>query len=52
MTILFCESSIDRNKPDEAFLEEYESAVINGFSTLLFNFDNITTENIKANEKI
>ena len=43
MKLLFCESEININKVDEAFLEEYLSALNNGFSTLFYNFEEKST---------
>jgi hypothetical protein len=37
--------------PDEAFLGEYENAINNGFTVLLFNFDELSTEKIKTTNK-
>jgi hypothetical protein len=39
MKILFCESTFNPNKADEAFREEYENARKNGLDILLYNFE-------------
>ena len=51
MKLLFCESEINRNNVDEAFLDEYVSALDNGFSTLFYNFEEKSTQKIIRNEK-
>lgn len=58
--ILFCESSIQKNKVDEDFEDQYISAKEIGFQTILFNYDDlishdrysIATKQIKPNEKL
>lgn len=39
--ILFCESSIQKNKVDEDFEDQYISAKEIGFQTILFNYDDL-----------
>lgn len=41
---LFCENPFEPNNVDEDYSDEFESAKINGFKTLLFNFDDLTNE--------
>lgn len=56
--ILFCESPFQTNKVDEDFEDQFISAKENGFETLLFNFEDLTsadrfsvaTKQIKHNE--
>ncbi len=43
--ILFCENPIDFNKIDEDFEDQFISAKENGFETLLFNFEDLTSAN-------
>jgi ATP-grasp domain, R2K clade family 2 len=58
--ILFCESPFQANKVDEDFADQFISAKENGFDTLLFNYEDLTsderfplaTRKIKANEKL
>jgi ATP-grasp domain, R2K clade family 2 len=58
--ILFCESSIDSNKVDEDFEDQFIAAKENGFDILLFNFEYLTsnekyslaTKRIKPNDKL
>ena len=58
--ILFCENPFELNKVDEDYADEFESAKKNGFNTLLFNFDELTSETdfknatkkIKPNENL
>lgn len=58
--ILFCESPIQTNKVDEDFEDQFISAKENGFETLLFSFEDLTsadrftvaTKRIKQNEKL
>lgn len=58
--ILFCESPFQANKVDEEFEDQFFSARENGFGTLLFNFDDLTsadsftvaTKRIKHREKM
>lgn len=58
--ILFCESPIQTNKVDEDFEDQFISAKENGFETLLFNFEYLTsadsfsiaTKRIKPNDKL
>ncbi|MES2734143.1 MAG: ATP-grasp domain-containing protein [Bacteroidota bacterium] len=58
--IIFCESPFQANKVDEDFEAQFESAKENGFETLLFNFEDltsadsfsITTKRIKPSEKL
>jgi hypothetical protein len=58
--ILFCESPIQTNKVDENFEDQFISALENGFETLLFNFEALTssgslsidTKRIKPNDKL
>lgn len=58
--ILFCESPFQTNKVDEDYEDEFLSAIENGFETLLFNFEDLTstdrflvaTKNIKRNDQL
>lgn len=58
--ILFCESPFQANKVDEDFEDQFISAKENGFETLLFNFEDLTSTNrfsvatkrIKQNEEL
>ncbi len=58
--ILFCESSFQANKVDEAFEDQFISAKENGFERLLFSFEDLTsadrfsvvTKRIKQNEEL
>ncbi|MCU0447427.1 MAG: ATP-grasp domain-containing protein [Microscillaceae bacterium] len=58
--ILFCESPFQTNKVDEDFEDQFISAKENGFETLLFNFEDLTsadrfsvvTKRIKQNEEL
>ena len=58
--ILFCESPFQENKVDEDFEDQFISAKENGFKTLLFNFEDLTsgdrfsiaTKRIKQNEEL
>lgn len=58
--ILFCESPLEPNKVDEDFEDQYFSAKQNGFETLIFSFEDLTsadrwsisTRKIKASEKL
>lgn len=52
--ILFCENPFESNTVDTDYADEFESATSNGFATLLFNFDDLTSENNckKATRKI
>lgn len=58
--ILFCESPIQPNKVDEDFEDQFISAKENGFETLLFNFEDLTsaenpsiaTKRIKPNDRL
>ena len=58
--ILFCESPIEANKVDEDFEDQFVSAKQNGFETLLFNFEDLTsadrfsiaTKRIRQTDKI
>lgn len=58
--ILFCESPFETNRVDEDFEDQFVSAKENGFGTLLFNFDDLTstdrfstaTKRIKANDSL
>lgn len=58
--ILFCESPFQVNKVDEDFEDQFISARENGFETLKFNFDDLTSEDkfsvatkrIKQNENL
>jgi hypothetical protein len=58
--ILFCESPFQTNKVDEDFEDQFISAKENGFETLLFNFEDLTsadrfsvaTKRIKQNEEM
>lgn len=58
--ILFCESPFQMNKVDEDFEDQFISAKENGFETVLFNFEDLTSANrfsdatkrIKENEKL
>ena len=43
--ILFCEDTLEPNKVDPDYLEEYESAKTFGFETLIFNFEDLTSNN-------
>lgn len=57
--ILFCESSIEANKVDEDFEDQFLSAKQNGFLTLIFSFEDlistdrfsIATKRIKVSDK-
>lgn len=42
--ILFCESPFESNKVDEDFEDQFISAKESGFDTLLFSFDDLTSE--------
>lgn len=46
--ILFCESPFAGNKVDEDYENEFDAAKSNGFSTLLFNFEDLTSEENSA----
>lgn len=58
--ILFCESPFQANKVDEDYEDQFISAKENGFETILFNFEDLTstdrfsfaTKRIKPNDKI
>jgi hypothetical protein len=58
--ILFCESPFRANKVDEYFEDQFISAKENGFETLLFNFEDLTsagkfsvaTKRIKQNKEL
>lgn len=58
--ILFCESPFEGNRVDEDFEDQFISATENGFGTLLFHFDDLTstdrfsiaTKRIKANDTL
>lgn len=58
--ILFCESPFQTNKVDEDFEDQFISAKENGFETLLFSFEDLTsddkfsvsTKRIKHNEEL
>lgn len=58
--ILFCESPFRANKVDESFEDQFFSAKENGFETLLFNFEDLTsadrfsvaTKRIKPSENL
>lgn len=58
--ILFCESPFQTNKVDEDFEDQFISAKENGFETLLFNFEDLTssdrvsfaTRRIKQSEEL
>jgi hypothetical protein len=58
--ILFCESALEANKVDEDFKDQFISAEENGFGTLLFSFEDLTsadsssvaTKRIKASDKL
>jgi hypothetical protein len=58
--ILFCESPYEANKVDEDFEDQFLAAKQSGFSTLIFNFEDLTstdrfsiaTRRIKASEKL
>lgn len=41
--ILFCESPFQANKVDESFEDQFVAAKANGFATLLFNFEDLTS---------
>lgn len=57
--ILFCESPLQANKVDEDFKDEFIAAKENGFETLLFSFEDLTSpdrssiaaKRIKQNDK-
>jgi hypothetical protein len=51
MKILFCEDTINHNAVDEAFLQEYENAISNGFDVILYNFDEKSSKKIETNNK-
>lgn len=42
--ILFCESPFDKNKVDEDYVDQALAAHANGFGILLFNYDDLTSE--------
>lgn len=58
--ILFCENPFQANRVDEDFNDQFISAKENGFETLLFNFEDLTsadrfsvaTKRIKTNDKL
>jgi hypothetical protein len=58
--ILFCESPFQANKVDEDFEDQFISSKENGFETLLFNFEDLTsldrfsiaTKRIKPTDKL
>lgn len=58
--ILFCESALETNKVDEDFEDQFISAKENGFGTIMFNFEDLTssdsssvaTKRIRANDKL
>ena len=58
--ILFCESPFEANKVDEDFEDQFLSAKQNGFTTIIFNFEDLTsadrfsvaTRRIKPIEKL
>ncbi|WP_293914900.1 MULTISPECIES: ATP-grasp domain-containing protein [unclassified Sphingobacterium] len=58
--ILFCKDPFERNKVDQDFEDEFISARENGFETLLFSFEDLTstdrfsisTEGIRRNKKL
>jgi hypothetical protein len=50
--ILFCENPLEFNKVDEDYADEFESAKKNGFSTLLYNYDELTSEGDFKNSTI
>jgi hypothetical protein len=58
--VLFCENPFEPNKVDEDYAEEFLNARQNGFGTLLFNFEDLTstdrfqfaTRKIKQNETL
>lgn len=39
--ILFCESPFETKKVDEDFIDEFHSAISNGFSTILFSYEDL-----------
>jgi hypothetical protein len=41
--ILFCESPLEANKVDEDFADQFLSAKQNGFETLIFNYEDLTS---------
>ena len=49
--IIFCESGLARNKVDEAFVCEYESARENGFTVFLYNYEEMSSAKTKPSEK-
>lgn len=58
--ILFCENPFESNKVDEDFEDQFNSAKESGFDTLLFSFEDLTSEDrfslatkrIKSNDKL
>jgi hypothetical protein len=52
MNVLFCESVLDPNKVDEMFVDEYDNAKKNGFNTLLYNYEELSTKKIKPRDKL
>lgn len=51
--ILFCENPLEPNKVDPDFQDEYEYCKNNGFNTIVFNYEDLTADNIeKATQKI
>jgi len=52
MKFLFCENVLKPNTVDDAFIEEYENVLNNGFNVLLLNSDNKLLGKIQTNDKI
>ena len=52
MKFLFCQNVLKPNTVDDAFIEEYENVLNNGFNVLLLNSDNKLLGKIQTNDKI
>jgi hypothetical protein len=52
MKFLFCNNILNPKKVDEAFIQEYENVLKNGFETIMLNFEEKSIENIKHNSEI
>ena len=52
MKILFCENVLEPNTVDDAFLDEYNNAINNGFDVLLYNFEEKSFEKINKNNEM
>lgn len=51
MKFLFCENILNPKSVDDAFIEEYECVINNGFSILLFNYEDKSSDRIKTNNE-